>query len=63
MDNPPRVVDRTDSKLCRPYATAKEIKERLGDRHCFSIGDGIFEGRGIVEFFKEEFPDKCIFEM
>ena len=63
MDNPPRVVDRTDAKLCRPYATAKEIKERLGDRHCFSIGDGIFEGRGIVEFFKEEFPDKCVFEM
>lgn len=59
----PKVIERTDAKMCRPYATSDELRKRLGDRHCFSIGDGIFQGRGIIEFFKEEYPDKCVFEM
>lgn len=53
---------RKDAKLDFAH-TMDDLKNSIGDRECFSIGDAIFNGLTFTRFCREEFPDKCVFEM
>ena len=61
-DYAPRdICKRSDVKLSKADSI-KEIRDGIGDRECFSIGDSIFSGQAIMDFFKLEYPNKCRFE-
>ena len=58
---PTNVCNRKDVKLSKADSV-QEIRDAIGDRECFSIGDAVFTGQAIMDFFRSEFPSKCIFE-
>lgn len=58
----PKITLRHDLKI--DFADdVRHLREQIGDRESFSIGDAIFNGRSLHDLFNEEFPNKCIFEM
>lgn len=58
----PKITLRHDSKI--DFADdVKHLRELIGSREAFSIGDAIFNVSCLQDLFNEEFPDKCIFEM
>ena len=61
LPNAPTAVPRNDVKICRAQ-TVEDIKEQIGSRECFSIGDAVFKSRAIREFFSSTYPRKCVFE-
>ena len=58
---PKKLITRADVKMPKANSV-EEVYSRIGDRECFSIGDSIFSGRAIYDFFKKEFPTKCRYE-
>jgi len=57
----PRTTPRKDLKISYAY-DYKDLKEKIGDNECFSIGDAIFNCKSALDFFHRHYPDKCIFE-
>ena len=58
---PKELVRRSDIKI-REANSAEEIRNIVGTRDCFSIGDSIFTTNAITDFFNQEYPDKCRYE-
>lgn len=58
----PNTTLRRDSKIDHAD-NLKHLHEQIGSREAFSIGDAIFNGHALQDFFNEEFPNKCVFEM
>lgn len=60
-DGPRTFSKRSDIKM-RAASSVREIRERIGDAECFSIGDAAFSTNALMDFFKEEFPSPCKYE-
>ena len=58
---PAELYKRKDVKIVAAN-TISDIRAQIGDRECFSISDSLFATSAIIDFFKEEFPDKCRYE-
>lgn len=58
---PKELVGRHDLKI-RKVQSIEELRRMIANIECFSISDSIFENNVIMDFFNEEFPDKCIYE-
>ena len=61
QENPPKTVHRDDIKIT--YAkNISAIYDQIGERDSFSIGDNLFRGQAIFDFFDAEFPTSTPFE-
>lgn len=58
---PHDIYKRSDLKMTQA-SSVEDIRSQIGDRECFSIGDAVFGTPAITDFFKTEYPDKCIYE-
>lgn len=58
---PKEFVKREDVKV-NMANTVADIRAQIKGSECFSIGDSLFATNAIMDFFKEEYPDKCRFE-
>ena len=54
-------LKRADVKI-RIANTSDDIRNLIGKRECFSIGDSAFRTPGLMDFFRQEFPEKCKYE-
>lgn len=59
--HPEELLKRNDIKINKADSV-QEIRNAIGDRECFSIGDSVFSGKAIMDFFAEEYPSKCKYE-
>ncbi|MBO6031815.1 MAG: hypothetical protein J6Q22_10205 [Prevotella sp.] len=59
--NAPEVIKREDVKILYAENLA-DLWRRIGDRDCFSIGDSLFNGSAIRNFFKQTYSNKSPFE-
>lgn len=60
-DDAPQTIYREDIKI-QSATTIEELIKAIGDRESFSISDNIFKGAAILQFFKEIYGEKSIFE-
>ena len=58
---PTKLIKRRDVKL-RTEQTVEDMRAAIGDQECFSISDSIFATDAMMDFFREEYPEKCRYE-
>ena len=58
---PKDIYKRADIKMVKAMSVA-DVRTQIGDRECFSIGDSAYSGDALMSYFKEEYPEKCMFE-
>ena len=57
----PKFTLRKDVKISHAL-TIEDIETQIGDHECFSIGDSVFQGNAMQDFFTKMYPEPCIFE-